>query len=77
MEEGQFGFILEVAGNHGVFWKWRERAEYISTILLVVKTYLYDESAEYSLRGVHCAKLCTLFELSVRLTCQNQKKKDV
>ena len=29
LEEGQFGFILEVAGNHGVFWKWQERAKYI------------------------------------------------
>ena len=32
LEEGQFGFILEVAGNHGVFWKWRERAEYITIL---------------------------------------------
>ena len=31
LEEGQLGFILEVAGYHGVFWKWQERAEYINT----------------------------------------------
>ena len=47
MEEGQFGFILEVAGNPGVFWKWRERAEYINKIVTLAIGFL--SHAEYHL----------------------------
>ena len=44
LEEGQFGFILEVAGNHGVFWKWRERAEYIRHPQGEVRRFAFDQS---------------------------------